>query len=518
MANPPAKADLVLHEGAVHGHPGSDSVAITGGRITAHGPYTELKALVGPRTHLVKLAGRTVAPGFVDSHLHFFESAAAVTGLSVSRCRSVADLLAALRLAAGKTPPGNWLRAFGCDDALLTDGRGPTREELDQAVPKNPLRLRHQTLHASWLNSRAIKLAGLEDPGFEPPPGAILDRDAAGRLTSLVAGMEQSLTRHLPLVTKAETESRARIMSRELAAAGVTAFTDATVRNGPEEVETFARLAAAGSICQRVGVMIGAPHLDSAAACAANATGRVRLAGLKFMPGASSDQSTLARRVRIGLASGLDCAFHATEIEELEEALGAAELAMRQIGDRGTTAVCRIEHGGVIAPEHVERLAAVGAWVVTNPGFVHFRGPKYAHEPGLLPYLYRARSLRAAGIELAGATDAPVTPPRPLAAIAAAISRETIDGQTLAPEERLGASEALAIFTRDGARLARLQAGAIEPEMLADLVVLGRDPVELEPAEIAALAVDITIIGGKVVYERGRPAIAWSDSADLHSA
>jgi predicted amidohydrolase YtcJ len=517
VANPPAKADLVLHEGAVYGHPGSDSVAITGGRITAHGPFTELKALVGPRTHLIKLAGRTVAPGFVDSHLHFFEGAAAATGLSVSRCRSIAELLAALRLAAGKTPPGNWLRAFGCDEALLAEGRGPTREELDQAVPKNPLRLRHQTLHASWLNSRAIKLFGLEETGFRPPAGATVERDAAGKLTGLVAGMEQDITQRLPLVTKAETESRARIMSRELAAAGVTTFTDATVRNGPEEVELFARLSAAGSICQRVGVMIGAHHLDAAGAAAVHAAGRVRLAGLKFMPGVAAGDSTLTRRVRIGLSSGLDCAFHATEVEELDEALGAIELAMRQIGERGTPAICRIEHGGVIAPEHLERLAAARAWVVTNPGFVHFRGPKYAREPGLLPYLYRARSLRAAGIELAGATDAPVTPPRPLAAIAAAISRETIDGETLAPDERLGAADALAMFTRDGARLARLHAGAIEPEMLADLLVLPHDPAGLKPAELAALAVDITIVDGKVVYERGRPAVAWSDSADLHS-
>jgi predicted amidohydrolase YtcJ len=517
VPNPLAKADLVLHEGLIHGHPGSDSVAITGGRIVTHGPFTELKAMVGPRTHLIKLGGRTVAPGFVDSHIHFFEAAAAATGLNVSRCRTIADLLADLRLAAGKTPPGNWLRAFGCDEALLAEGRGPTREELDSAVPKNPLRLRHQTLHASWLNSRAIALLGLEAAGFRPPPGATIERDAATRPTGLFAGMEPLITQHLPLVTKADTESRARIMSRELAAAGVTAFTDATVRNGPEDVELFARLAASGSICQRIGVMIGSHHLDAAGAAAKLATGRVRLAGLKFMPGAQADGSTLARRVRIGLSSGLDCAFHATEIEELDEALGAVELARRQIGDGGTPAVCRIEHGGVIAPEHIERLAALGAWVVTDPGFIHFRGPKYAGEPGLLPHLYRARSLRSAGIEVAGATDAPVTPARPLAAIAAAISRETIDGETLAPQERLGAADAFAMFTRDGARLARLEAGALEPEMLADLVVLVRDPTTMKPAELANLAVDITIIGGQVAYERGRPAIAWSDSADLRS-
>jgi predicted amidohydrolase YtcJ len=513
------KADLVLHEGEILGHPESDSIAVTGGRVAAHGSFAGLKARVGPRTHLIKLAGRTVAPGFIDSHLHFLEAAAAATGLALWRCRTVGDLLADLRVAAGRTPPGNWLRAFGCDETLLAEKRGPTREELDQAVPKNPLRLRHQTLHASWLNSRAITQLGLEAPGFKAPDGATLVRDAGGRMTGLVVGMEPWLTRRLPLVTAAETEARARILSRELAAAGVTAFTDATVRNGPAEVELFAKLAAGRAICQRIGVMIGGAHLDSAAQAAEIArAGNIRLAGLKFMPGAGYDGSAVARRVRIGLAAGLDCAFHATEVEELDEALAAIELARTQLATAELSAVARIEHGGVIPPDQVERIAAAGAWVVTNPGFIHFRGAKYAGEPGLLPHLYRAQSLKLAGIDVAGATDAPVTPARPLAAIAAAISRATIDGRQLAPDERLAPADALALFTRDAARLARLDAGAVEPERLADLVVLARNPLTLGAMELASLAVDITLIGGRVVYERGRPAIAWSDSADLHSA
>jgi predicted amidohydrolase YtcJ len=155
--------------------------------------------------------------------------------------------------------------------------------------------------------------------------------------------------------------------------------------------------------------------------------------------------------------------------------------------------------------------------VVSNPGFLHFRGPKYLEEAGLVPHLYRSRSLLAAGIELVGATDAPVTPAQPLAAIAAAISRSTVDGQVLAPEECLESNEAFAMFTRDAARLARIDAGEIASDKLADLIVLPRNPVSLSPAELLSLPVDMTVIGGRVVYERGRPAVAYSDSADLHS-
>ena len=177
----------------------------------------------------------------------------------------------------------------------------------------------------------------------------------------------------------------------------------------------------------------------------------------------------------------------------------------------------RIEHGGLITPNYIDRLMALGVWVVTNPGFIYFRGPKYVEEPGLVAHLYRARSLKNANVHLVGATDAPVTPARPLAAIAAAVSRTSVDGVELAPAEALSAQDAFALFTSQAARLARLEAGAIEPEWLADLIVLPRDPFSLKPADLMNLAVDITIVGGRVVYERGRPAIASSDSADLRS-
>ena len=91
------KADLVLHEGVISGHPGSDSIAVADGSILAHGSFPDLKALVGPRTHLIRLAGRTVAPGFIDCHLHFMEGAAVASGLSVARCRTIGELLADLR-------------------------------------------------------------------------------------------------------------------------------------------------------------------------------------------------------------------------------------------------------------------------------------------------------------------------------------------------------------------------------------------------------------------------------------
>lgn len=289
------------------------------------------------------------------------------------------------------------------------------------------------------------------------------------------------------------------------------------MRNGPEEVKLFAQLVASGAISQRVNLMVGARHLETAEQSAAVAAqAGIRLGGIKFMPGASHGSGAVPRRVATALSRGFDCAFHVTEVEELDWALAAIEEARASFGN-GSGAICRIEHAGLIPADYIERIAALGAWVVTNPGFIYYRGAKYAGEPGLWPSLYRARSLAAAGINLAGATDAPVTPPRPLAAVAAAMARASLEGHELAVEESLAASDAFALFMIHGARLARLAAGAIEVGRLADLIVLAKEPLSLSAPELMNLAVDITVIGGRVVYEQGRPAIANVSSAELHS-
>ncbi len=214
-----AKADLVLHEGrdsrAIRD---SDSVAVAGGRIIALAPFGELKSLVGPRTHLIRLAGRTRRAGLHRLRICISSKPRRRQRAGLWRCRTIDDLLADLRVAAGRTPPGNWLRAFGCDEALLAGRRGPTRAELDQAVPKNPLRLRHQTLHASWLNSRAIAAW----VSRRQTSAARRRRDDARRdrpaLTGLVVGMEAMAFAPAAAGHRSRDSRRAREpCSRELA-------------------------------------------------------------------------------------------------------------------------------------------------------------------------------------------------------------------------------------------------------------------------------------------------------------
>src|SRR5260370_7460622 len=119
------KVDLVLHEGKVLGHPESDSVAITAGQIVALGHFSDFKPLIGPRTRLIRLAGRIVAPGFIDCPLHFMEGPAVGSGHSVLGFRTIADLLAHPRVTPAKPPPGTWLRPFRSAQPLITERPAP---------------------------------------------------------------------------------------------------------------------------------------------------------------------------------------------------------------------------------------------------------------------------------------------------------------------------------------------------------------------------------------------------------
>jgi predicted amidohydrolase YtcJ len=491
-------ASLLLHGGVIQGRADCDSIAIRAGRIAALGKFDDVRPLAGQKTRFIALNGAAVWPGFSDCHLHFFEAASVAAGLDLSSETSLDRVLARLREWACRAPSGAWVKAFGCDEARLVERRGPTLAELDQAVPRNPLRLRHQTLHASWLNSRAAEILGLKAPALAPGPATSASAKTEEASDGLVVGMEGWLSRRVPKMSRGELEACSRAFSDALARAGITRFTDAGANNGVEKVELFSQLVGAGVVRQKVSLMLGAEHLAQAqdAQRLAEKAG-LRLCGVKFMPtdamrregfGPASEVE-LGEWVRLAWRArelGLACAFHVTEVEELEAALNVIERVQARVGatdvfagESSAKARFRIEHGSLIPPNYLERLAACGAWVVSNPGFLYFRGRKYVHEPGLFPYLFALRALIDAGIPVAGASDAPVTPARPLAAVCAAVRRRSLEGDEFCPKQALSVHEALSLFTDRAAQLDGDDGGRLAVGAFADLVVLSPNPSEI---------------------------------------
>jgi predicted amidohydrolase YtcJ len=415
-------------------------------------------------------AGAVAVPGLVDHHMHLFATAA--TRLSVDVGPGAAgdldELVAVLAAAAEGVPPGEWIRAWGYDEAFLAERRHPTAAELDWATDRHPLVLHHRTGHISVVNSAARELIGAE----VPVDGLLLDAEAA-----------------LSVVPPAPPQAFAAAVgavSAELAAAGVTAITDATVTNSVAGAERFAELTRAGHLRQRAELLAGGEELHGFLAAGlpfGSDLDGVAIGHAKSYVLEETTREELGERIAAAADLGWPVALHVLGLVE-------ADVAIECLAERPPPAgKHRIEHLALSLPEHVRALAGLPVTVVTNPGFLPERGPKYRRELSVEErgWLYRVASLLEAGIEVRGGTDAPVAAATPLGAIAAAVERRDEYG-TIGGAEAVGPAAALALFS--GGRVA-LERG--------DVTVLDRDPID-DPAGLAAARVVATFIGGVLVH------------------
>jgi len=466
------------------GRPRAAALAVAGGRVVAIGTRAEVEPLAGRRPERVDCGGATVLPGLVDPHLHLYALAASAVNLDCAApaIRDVADLLAALRARARNLPAGEWLRGEGLDERRL--GRLPTATELEAAAPRHPVRLRHRTRHASVLNRRALTLLGRVE-GCDPRAG-------------LVGGAENALSRLVGPVPRAILAEGLVASGRRLAAMGLTTIADATPRTY-HGLAPLRQLMAAGSFPLRVFAMrpVGSSPWRGGGMLF---PGPVKIMVEEGSRGLRPGPSTLARRIAAAARSGAQVAVHCLGAATLVATVAAfAALPARyRVGRRH-----RLEHVAECPPPMVATIAALDLVVVTNPAFVHWRGDAYRAETSgpARRWLYRARSLAAAGVTLAGASDAPIVPASPWVGLAAARSRRTAGGHVLSIGERLGAADALALFTTGAAQSLRAPAlGRLVEGGPADLIVVEPDPLRAPPDEVADTRVLLTLVGGKPAW------------------
>ena len=465
------------------GRPVAQAVAVGGGRVLALGSSASLRRLAGPATERVDCRGATVLPGLIDPHLHLFALAARRVNLDCAAARSMEELLALVARRAAELPADAWVRGEGVDEVRL--GRLPTAPELEAVASGHPVRLRHRSRHASLLSTTALRLLG-DGPGIERRVGVA---------TGLVFGREGALGRLVGRLPTGALAGGLAAAARELAAFGLATVADATPR--PYRALAPLRLAiGAGRFPLRVFAM---RPLGSRAWEAGE---RLVPAAVKIMveegpSGLRPRPATLARLIARAAASGAQVAVHCVGAATLAAALAAfAALPRRlRVGRRH-----RLEHVAECPPPLIERIAALGLVVVTNPAFVHWRGDAYLGETAPLArsWLYRARTLTRAGIPLAGASDAPVVPPSPWIGMAAARTRRTAGGATLGAAEYLGARAALGLFTTGAAfALCADGLGSLAPGGPADLIVVEPDPLRAPPDEVADARVRLTLVAGE---------------------
>lgn len=511
--------DLVLLNGNVitmdPSMPKAGLVALRGERIAHVSPGSRLDCLPAGAARTIDCTGKTVVPGFIDAHCHVNAQAQSLVALGLS-VRDGVDSVAAIGervrdFCRGKNP-GTWVRGRGYDEFYLAERRHPNRWDLDQAAPLHPVRLTHRSGHAHVLNSLALKEVGITIETGDPPEGFIDRELGTGEPTGILFGMGDFLAGRIPPPDEHQMGEAVRLASRKLLSLGITSVQDASAHNGLHQFGEFGEWKGRAVFVPRVTMIMG---LRGFAEWQRNAyPGQVpehqlRLGGVKIMvteaigslhPGRESlDEMLLSIE-----EAGLQAVVHAVEEPAIGAVCDAIEHALSAHGRRDHRH--RIEHCSVCPPSLRERIRDLAAFVVTQPGFLYYSGDRYLADvpDGQQPYLYPIRSMLESDIPVAFGSDFPIAQPGPLVGICAAVTRGTERERTLLPEEGVEAMEALRMHTFSAARAAfeEDEKGSLTPGKLADLVVLSEDPTAVEPRRIKEIEVEMTILGGEVVWSR----------------
>jgi predicted amidohydrolase YtcJ len=513
----------------------AEALAVTGDRVTAVGTTADIRQRAGPGSRVVDLRGRAVIPGLMDNHLH---GAGGGPGVDLSRARTLADVLAAVAARVERTPAGEVIVSNSdWHEAQLAEQRLPLRDDLDRVAPKHPVVLVRGG-HEYVLNSAALAKWGISDTTAEPSGGRIT-RYPDGRLNGELVDTAKTLVKldpPRPRSLEERIQERA-VEYRTLNRAGLT-----TVRHPgvpADDLRLLEEMKRKSLLTMRVNVLLrpqgdaGAVGraLDSSGVTPDQGDEWVRIGGIKlgvdggFEGGLMRDPyeepwgegqrfrglQTVDRARFTGVVRELNrrgwrVATHAVgdaAIDLVLDAYTAANEERSIVGRRWT-----IEHAFIGRPDHLPRMKAleIGLSVqnhlyLAGPSLVKYWGA------GRAALTTPVRRYLDAGLPVSSGTDAPVVPYPPLWTIYHFVTRDTITGGILGKDQRLTRQEALRLATINNAWLMFEEntKGSLEPGKLADLVVLSDDPLTCPEPRLRDASVELTMIGGRVVFEARKP-------------
>jgi predicted amidohydrolase YtcJ len=521
---------------------GADALAIAGGRIAAVGGSLEMEQLAAPQTRVARLDGRSLVPGFIDAHVHPIDG-----GMTSRECDLYAVLgldayRAAIATYAAANPDRPWITGGGWSMSDFPGGT-PRREVLDELVADRPVMLYNRDGHGVWVNTLALRQAGVNATTPDPPDGRI-ERDPDGAPTGMLQeGAIDLVSDHVPPATRDERVAGLLEGQRQLHALGITGWQDAIVR--PEGQAAYAQVRGSGQLTARVRLALlwdskrGLEQVDELIERreAAKAGGLTATSVKLFVdgiienrtavtvepyleadgrPGESRGIPMIEPRLLTEAVAELDrrgfqCHFHAIGDGGVRMALDAIQAAR----DANGAADHRhhIAHIELVHPDDIGRFATIGAvanmqpfWAMDEVQMRDLRIPVLGADRARWQYPFR--SLLAAGARMAGGSDWPVTTANPLLEMEVAVTRtdtDARDGPALFPEERLTLDQALTAFTLGSAYVNHEEAetGSVEVGKRADLAILDRDirapdAGPLGEARVVATLVDGQVVGGEL--------------------
>ncbi|GAA4534882.1 amidohydrolase [Amycolatopsis samaneae] len=537
--------DLVLRGGLVRTFEGdrtASAMLVRDGLVHAVGADETVSAVAERGARVIELRGRTVVPGINDAHLHLAWHA--LSGPEFCVDLAGAGELAAVAAALAGAPDGEWIVGRGWRETTIaefaTGGAAPSRAWLDEVTGDRPALLHHASSHSVWVNSAALRRAGITAATPDPPAGQIV-RDEGGEPTGMLVESAQDLVARLvPRPGRAERLDVIAAAMRRLNALGVTSVTDPIVT--PELWRDYRDLHAAGRLTVRVNALL---HWDwpSPTSSAANLRDALesasfggddllRAGGIKlFADGVPTHCTAWMHRPYPDGTHGDLVTVGAdleSRVDELRQLVAAAhrkrvQAQVHVTGDRAADAVVdAIEaaaaadpwpearhvliHGTFLSPAVYDRLARHRIGVITSSLMRTHSGPSMVRTVGESQWAlaFPARTLLDHGVATADSSDAPVTSPdwrRGVATFTGADGPNPYGPP--APADRLSRMEALRLWTTGPAWMenAERHKGTLSPGRLADLAVLDGDPVTASATDLLNLRSTLTMVGGKVVTE-----------------
>jgi predicted amidohydrolase YtcJ len=545
VTSPNTYADLILLNGDIRtqdpANPRSQSVAIAAGRILAVGDNDPVAGLAGDQTRRLDLNGRLVLPGFMDAHFHYYDWALGRLSLNLADLKSMTELVNVVRSAAAQKAPGEWILGLGFNESEWPRKRLPTRRDLDAAAADHPVFLLRCDLHLAVANSMALAKAGIDIDTPDPPEG-VISRDSSGRPNGVLRELAVNLVKNILPEHRQEDILRAMAAGIPvLHSMGITGIQDIRLMGGIEGATAFRcwqLLKESGDLALRCWVSIAGEQLDEAVALGLR-TGfgddHLRIGHVKYF----ADGGMGARTAwMIEPYLDAECGLPLISMETLRNAVLKADraglaVAVHAIGDRTNRELIRIfedlesdraqyrssaapaiahriEHVQMIRTEDVPRLAKLKLLACVQPHNLVLDMNMIDECVGSRgKYTYAFRDLLDAGIQMCLSSDAPVCDPSPLVNIHAAVTRCRPNGTPAGgwyPRQKISVEEAVrgytlmpAIAGGAGDRLGSITAGKH-----ADMIVLDRNLYTIDPMEIIHTQVDMTILNGRIVYQRPR--------------
>lgn len=544
-------ADMIIRGGTIYtvedSNPVVEAVAVRGDKIVFAGDLKDISAYQNENTQIIDLQGKTMTPGFIEGHGHFMGLGYNELNLDLMSVTSYEELVEKVKAAVAKAQPGQWIVGRGWHQDKWTTKpeimfKGfQTHQLLSSVSPDNPVFLRHASGHAGFANARAMQIAGVNQLSVEKldkdlGEGGEIILDNLGNPTGIFNERAQSLiAQHIPESTE-ETDSQA--LELAIAASlrsGITSFHDAGVSR--ENIELFRKFKNENKLNTRLYIMLTGfdseliyewfkkgPEIDSAnlltiRAIKLNCDGALGSRGAwllepytdrpDFSGMATLSMDTVMKISREGLKYGFQVCSHAIGDRANKEILDRYEIAFKE-NPEAKDHRFRIEHAQHLQPTDIPRFGQLG--VIPAMQAIHLSSDRpwaieRLGEKRIKEGAYMWQSLLKSGAVVVNGTDVPVEPINPIASFFASVTRQTLTGEPTGgyePEEKMNRVQALRSYTLDAAYGAFEEKikGSIAPGKLADFTIFNQDLMTVPDEKILTTEVAMTILGGKVLYEK----------------